>query len=387
MSRYQLDRNNDRVRCDDELFDEIPHEFPPRYFRYVEGRTHFLVQRRDDGYTAAVYDATRVRDNIIRDPLGWELSCLEANRHIDQWLAYERGTQARFWLFYLPFLHWMEYAHHRLDYGGYTVYELRDAQGHSLFECDINECIQHWDNVRTDQWSGDAQQRVTNFLRCARSADGWTNEWYNQLQRPPNNGNNGADGADRAQPHPALPTMDDDNNRDDEQSDIPDNISDTSTLADNAFYNDADDHSEASASTDDSELYRDDGAYFIQYPIADDPTEPTIVYSRTPTPEIEYIPNSDDEQLPQPSNPHKRSATFQGKFGEIIRDVDDATTGLVDITGPDNYGEREYREEVVCFILSYGQPRFWGWNQRQNERCARLYEEGRLLLRVQEPQT
>ena len=127
-----------------------------------------------------IFDRERVRDSLCRDPVRWEQECVNANICIEQWEANERGENGSFWLLYLPFLNRIEWYHARIGYDNYAMYELRDAQDRLYYECDIKEVIGHWSNVRTDQWSHDAQQYVAEFLQHAQSPNGWTREHWTQ---------------------------------------------------------------------------------------------------------------------------------------------------------------------------------------------------------------
>ena len=180
-----IHRNNNYTRCTDEVIEEIPIQYPPKYFQYIDGPQYFLIRRRDDGYLAAAFDHQRVRESITSDPDGWESACLGINLEIDRSMAMASGNN-RFWLLYLPFLSYFEYRHQRTYHGTTAWYELRNERGELLFDCDAQQCIDLWSNVRTDQWFYDNQRRVAKFIRCIQQPDGWINEWpYNVRQQQP----------------------------------------------------------------------------------------------------------------------------------------------------------------------------------------------------------
>ncbi|CAG8538141.1 5113_t:CDS:10 [Paraglomus occultum] len=157
----------------DDVTETIPRDYPPKLYQYIDGIKHFIIRRRDNGYPVTVVDGKRVRDELCRDPVGWENECTDANLAIDRWMTNERGENGNFWLFYLPLLSRWEYGHERVDYGDHAIYELCDREGRLWFECDMQECIDHWSNVRIDQWSTDAQRHVAEFLYHAQQPKGW----------------------------------------------------------------------------------------------------------------------------------------------------------------------------------------------------------------------
>ena len=184
--RMRITRYNDFRNASNDIIDAIPCVYPPKYHRYVDGTQYFLVRRRDDGYLMAVFNRQHVRDRIFRDPKGWEDFGIFVNMGIDEWRASERSweNQGGFWLHYLPFLDHFSYTHDRINYGlDFHIYNLSNACGTVLFECDIQECIDYWSNVRIDQWSYDTQEQVRAFLQCAQQPEGWTNVW--QRRQPP----------------------------------------------------------------------------------------------------------------------------------------------------------------------------------------------------------
>ncbi|CAG8634828.1 7087_t:CDS:2 [Paraglomus occultum] len=173
--------------CIDEVIETIPRDYPPKFYQYVDGARHFIIRRRDNGYPVAVFDSKRVRDELCRDPVGWENECIDANLAIDRWMANERGENGNFWLFYLPLLNRWEYGHERVDYGSHATYELRDREVRLWFECDIRECA---------PTNGPQMRRhVAEFLYHAQRPEGWESDYWTNWRRgthrptPPNRRN------------------------------------------------------------------------------------------------------------------------------------------------------------------------------------------------------
>ncbi|CAG8666409.1 9134_t:CDS:2, partial [Paraglomus brasilianum] len=179
--RYEINRQNARINCDQELIEAIPNDYPPRNFQYLDGIRHFIIRRREDGYPVAIFDSERVRDHIERDPLGWETEGMEANMAIDEWNAQNRNGPKDYWLFYLPFLTGLLWGHKKIVRPHDVQYELRDHENKLVFSCDMDDVLGHWSNVRTSQWSHDAQQNVDEFMDRAHG-EGWEDDYFQALR-------------------------------------------------------------------------------------------------------------------------------------------------------------------------------------------------------------
>lgn len=183
FNRYLIDFNNSRIQCHDEVIESIPKDYPPKFYQYIDGTKHFIISRRDDRYPVAIFDRERVRLQICSDPVRWEEDGIDACIAVEQYHANERGDNGNFWLLYLPFLDRLDYGHERIDYSTYSTYGLREAEGRLVYECDLTEVIDHWSNVRTNQWSFDAQQKVDHFLRNIQRAEGWEDGNWDHYRR------------------------------------------------------------------------------------------------------------------------------------------------------------------------------------------------------------
>ena len=179
--RYEINRQNARINCDQELIEAIPNDYPPRNFQYLDGIRHFIIRRREDGYPVAIFDSERVRDHIERDPLGWETEGMEANMAIDEWNACNRNGPRDYWLYYLPFLTGLLWGHKKIVRQHDVRYELRDHENKLVFSCDMDDVLEHWSNVRTSQWSHDAQQNVDEFMDRAHG-EGWEDDYFQALR-------------------------------------------------------------------------------------------------------------------------------------------------------------------------------------------------------------
>ncbi|CAG8650109.1 10658_t:CDS:2 [Paraglomus brasilianum] len=77
------------------------------------------------------------------------------------------------WIYYLPFLNQWEYQHVKLNRGNDTRYQLLYGGTTMVFECSIDDVLDLWAYIRTEQWSTEAQRRVDEFLEYAQQPDGW----------------------------------------------------------------------------------------------------------------------------------------------------------------------------------------------------------------------